>query len=72
LTARQDPQHPRPRAQRGGSGGGGAPRPDDLESIGPPGGLLGQPGLADAGLAGDHQQFSPPGARGRQHRIDLG
>jgi hypothetical protein len=72
VTARQDPDHPRPRAQRGTSGGSRAPRPDDLESVGLPGGLLGEPGLADAGLAGDRQQRSPPGARGGQHRADLG
>jgi hypothetical protein len=72
VTARQDPDHPRPRAQRGTSGGSRAPRPDDLESIGLRGGLLGQPGLADAGFAGDRQQRSPPGARGGQHRAGLG
>ena len=72
VTARQDPHHPRPRAQRGTSGGSRAPRPDDLESIGLRGGLLGQPGLADAGFAGDRQQRSPPGARGGQHRAGLG
>jgi hypothetical protein len=54
------------------NGGGGAPGPDDLESAGPPGGLLGQPGLADAGLAGDDQQHAPPGARSSQRRLDLG
>jgi hypothetical protein len=72
MTARQLPQHPRPRTQCGGSGGGGTPRPHDLESLGPPGNRLSQAGLADAGLAGYRQQGSPPGARGGQRRVDLG
>ena len=68
----QRAHHARPRAQRGAAGGRRAPGPDDLEARGPVGRRLGQPGLADAGLAGDRHQGTPPGPRGSQHRVDLG
>jgi anaerobic selenocysteine-containing dehydrogenase len=35
-------------------------------------GRLGQPGLADAGLAGHRHQGAPPGPHASQHRVDLG
>ena len=72
MARRQRAHYPRPRAQRGAARGGGAPRPDDLEIRGPVSRRLGQPGLADAGLASDGYQSTPPGARGGQHRVDLG
>ena len=77
MAVREHAHHPRPRAQRSAARGGRAPRPDDLEGPGrvgprPVSGRLGQPGLADAGLAGHRHQGAPPGPRASQHRVDLG
>jgi hypothetical protein len=68
----QRPQHRRPGAQRPHALVAAAPGPLLREAVRPPYQLLGQPGLADAGLAGDQHQPAPAQPCLLQHGLQLG